>query len=271
MQKILLASFAVLLFLPNLFNKDINPVLAYDKKEKFDSRLSYINSITKLEAHTDSIAVQKNITPGNYEYVELLENVLENRFYHGFSHFALSENWIAAIAGKFIKEDYACKVQPEEILQHCNAACSQQAIVMMAVLRNKKISYRSLGFPHHYAMGVLLKNDWYFFDANMEPEISRENRRLTNWKHHNDYLKKYYDTNRFNDLDYKFGNSLLAIVGVTNEVPARNARLFDAVTGLLSKICWIFPLFLMFYRPKPMRLPFSFRIPKKKPSFSLSV
>ena len=272
MQKMLLVTIAVLLFLPNSFKKDINPAPLYDRKENFNPGLSYINSIQKLEAYLDSIAAAKKISVTDFEYVELLENIIENRFYHGFSHFTLNENWLAAFAGKYIKEDYACKVQPEKIMALSNAACSQQALVMMAVLRNKKISYRSIGFPHHYAMEVFIDNNWYFFDANMEPRITKEQRKMTNWKHQNDNLKIYYDTNRFTDLDYKFGNGVTATTGVINEVPARNARMFQATTGILSKIMWCFPVLLIFYRPRlSIRRPFiSFPFQRKNTSFSLS-
>jgi len=272
MQKILLLSLAVLLFLPNLFNKDINPSLLFDQKEKFDPRLSYLNSIQQLEACVDSIAKAKKISTTGYEYAELMEGVIEKRFYHGFSHFTVSENWIGALSGRYMKEDYACKVQPEKIMKQPNAACSQQALVMMAVLRNKKITYRSVGFPHHYAMEVLIEDNWYFFDANMEPQITKEQRMMASWNHQNDNLKKYYDTNRFADLDYKFGNGQTATTGVINEVPARNARFFQTVTGILSKISWCFPILIMFYRPRfSVKLPFTGRFKRKQHSISLPV
>ena len=268
----LLAALAVLLFLPNLYNKEISPVLSYNHKEKFDPSLSGINSVGLLEEFTDSIAASKQITAGSYEYAELLESIIEQRFYHGFSHFTPAENWIAAFAGKFIKEDYACKVQPEKIIQHANAACSQQALVMMQVLRDKKLNYRSLGFPHHYAMEVLINKEWYFFDANMEPGITKEQRMLSSWKHRNDNLKQYYNAGIFTNLDYQFGSNLTATIGTINEVPAQKAKAFHTVTGILSKIAWLFPLMFIFYRSRlKAKLPFMFFTGRKrKPSLSLS-
>ena len=115
-------------------------------------------------------------------------------------------------------------------MQHSNAACSQQSIVIMSILRKKNISYRNVGFPHHYALEVFSNNNWYFIDPDMEPAITKEQRMLSSWKHQNDYLKNYYDTNRFNDLDYKFGTGLTATTGPINEVPASNARIFQGAT-----------------------------------------
>ncbi len=270
--KILAAGLAILLLLPNFFSAELSPVAPYNGKEKFDPTLARINSIKLLEEYTDSIATTKNITEKSFEYVELLESVIEQRFYHGFSHFTTSENWIAALAGKFIKEDYACKVQPEKIIQHANAACSQQALVMMAVLREKKINYRSLGLPHHYVMEVLINNEWFFCDANMEPGITKEQRMLSHWKHQTDILKQYYDPRRYPDLDYQFGKNQVVTVGVINEIPAQKATFFHAVTGVLSKIAWLFPLaFALFHLRIKVKKPLLyFAFAKRKPSLSLS-
>ena len=272
MRKTLLLVLALLLCLPFFFKKDVNPFPAYDKKEKFDPRLSFLNSVQKLETYTDSIAATNQIAAGSFEYAELLEAVLEQRFYHGFSHFAPAENWIAALSGKFLKEDYACKVQPDKIMQQPNAACSQQALVMMAVLRNKGMAYRSIGFPHHYAMEVLINKEWYFFDANMEPGISKQQRMFSSWKHQNDQLKQYYDSNRFTDLDFKFGKGLTATVGVINEVPGKRISLFHSITGVLSTLAWCLPLLLLFYCPRfKASLPFvSFAVQANRPRLSFS-
>jgi hypothetical protein len=261
MQKTLLAAMAILLFLPNLFNKDIQTQLSYDKKEKFNSQLGYISSIKLLEQYIDSIAVKKNISTHSFEYAELMESVVKDRFYHGFSHFSLSENWIAAVCGKWFEEGLSCKVKADDIIQHSYAACSQQSIVIMALLRNKNIAYRKVGFPHHYALESFINNNWYFIDANMEPVIATEQRLLSNWNHQNDKLKKYYHTDRFNNLNYVFGSGITAATGPVNEIPATHVRIFHAVTFVLSKILWCFPFLLIFFKTN-----FSFT-----PSFSLRI
>lgn len=248
MQKVVLVVLVILLLLPSLFNKDINTRPPYDKKEKFNPQLAHLNTIGKLESYTDSIADNRNISTNSYEYAELLESVVEERFYHGFSHFSLSENWIAALCGNIFEEGLACKVQPDDIMQSSNAACSQQSIVMMAVLRNKNIAYRKIGFPHHYALEILDKGNWYFIDADMEPSITKAERMESSWNHQNDLLKKHYDPNRFSDLDYKFGSNLTAINGPINEIPARNARIFHTASSVLSKILWCLPLLLLLFK-----------------------
>jgi hypothetical protein len=47
-------------------------------------------------------------------------------------------------------------------MKHPNAACSQQALVMMEVSSAKKSITAKLNFPHHYALEVQLLNQWYY-------------------------------------------------------------------------------------------------------------
>ena len=247
LKPILIAS-AVLLFIPNLIDKDINEYLPYDNKEKFDVSLSHLNSIDKLDQYIDKIAAQKNAKPHSIEYAVIVEDIIARRFYHGFSHQSLSENFIAAAAEKTIGYGLSCKVKPDEIMQHENAACSQQSMVMMEIFKRKNINYRSVGFPHHFAMEAFVDNHWYYMDANMEPSITIEERKEESWQCCADNLKKYYDTNRFHDLDFKFGNGQKATPGIINEHPAKNAKIFQTVTGYASKLFWCIPLLILVYR-----------------------
>jgi hypothetical protein len=249
MMKALLIILSAVLFLPNIINKDINSFPAYNKIEDFNPQLAYINSSEKLEQYIDSSANTMGIAVGSFEYVQLAETLVKQRFYHGFSHFSLSENWIASISGRLFKEDFACKVKPEDIMLHQNAACSQQSIVMMALLRKKNLDYRKVGFPHHYAMEVMVDKNWFFFDPDMEPVITKEQRIESNWKLKPDLLKQYYDPKRYSDLDYKFGIGQTVTTGAVNEVPAGNVKKFHTLTYLLSKILWCLPLLLLYFRP----------------------
>jgi hypothetical protein len=249
MYKLLLLTLSAGMLGINFFNTDINSTMYYDGREKYDPALQRLNTIPLLTAHIDSIAAAHQIPTNSYEYVHIVVSVIKYRFYHGFSHFTFSQNWIAALSGKYIEEGLACKVQPADILQHGNAACSQQAIVMMAVLKEKNIAYRKIGFPHHYALEVNINNQWSFFDANMEPNMTEQQRLASHWQYKNDNLKQYYDSDRFTDLDYKFGVGLLAERGPINEVPAAHANFFQQITCWLSKLLWLLPLALLYYVP----------------------
>lgn len=252
MMKAVLICLAVLFAVPNFIKKDINEQIPYNQKERFSENLVNLNSINKLEMYVDKSAALKNIQQGSAEYTVLLAYIISCRFYHGFSHWKLNENWIAAIGQKVIGYGLACKVQPDDIMKHANAACSQQALVMMEILRRKKISYRKVGFPHHYALEVNMKGQWFYFDPNMEPKIAFDERSHENWKGKNDLIKKYYSPEKHSNLDYQFGQNEMAQLGVVNEVPAKNARIFQGFTAVLSKCLWCLPLILAFAkRRKP--------------------
>jgi hypothetical protein len=248
-KPILIALSAVLLSF-NFIDTDINYTMKYDHKENFDPALLYLNSIDKLEKHIDSLAQRKRITPGTFEYAELVTDVIKYRFYHGFSHFTLSENWIATFSEKVMGYGLDSKVKPDDILKNEYAACSQQSMVMMEILKRKKISYRSVGFPHHFALEVSVGGKWYYFDPNMEPVMQKEDRLEENWKCCADNLKRFYDTSRFKDLDWKFGKNLHVTTGPVNETPARHARLFQDVTAVFSRFMWCLPLLLVVYQSR---------------------
>lgn len=250
MLKSALIILSVILLLPNFIDVDINEKFQYDHKEHFNPALSYLNSIDKLEKYIDSNQTAAAIKPKTVDYIVNIATAIKYRFYHGFSHFTLKENWIAALSEKFIGYGLASKVRPDDIIHHEYAACSQQAMVMIEILKRKNISYRSVGFPHHFALEVLINDKWYYFDPNMEPNISNEERQEENWKESVDKLKKYYDTSRFKDLDWKFGVNTKVTQGKVNQKFAGNAKIFQSVTSVLSRIAWCFPLLLLFYRSR---------------------
>ncbi|MEP6711158.1 MAG: hypothetical protein ABJA37_02020 [Ferruginibacter sp.] len=250
MIKPILVALSVILLVPNFIDKNINDHTAYNLKEKFVPSLSYINSIDKLEAHTDSLAATKNIPQQTADYYTLLESIVSDRFYHGFSQYTLKENWVAAVSQRVIGYGLDNKVLPADIMKNEMAACSQQTAVMMAIAKKKKTNYRSVGFPHHYAMEVEEKGYWYFLDANMEPSISTNQRRLRNWRAQNDSLKKYYNAHIYSTLNYQFGVNQKASFGALNGNPAPRLKLFHIVTLLLSKLLWCIPLILLFVKIK---------------------
>ena len=248
-MKLLLITFSALLLLPNFLKVHLEETPQYDNKEQFDPSLAYINSTEKLIEISDSIAKQKNISTGSLAYAITVSKILRNRFYHGFSRYPLNQNWIAATGEHLFGYGMASIVKPDDILKYNYGGCSQQSIVLMEVMKRKNVSYRFVGFPHHYATELKFDNNWYFFDPNMEPNIPDSARLESNWKCCADSLKKYYDTTRFKDLDWKFGNNNVTF-GIENAATAPNASLFHTTSKYLSKTLWIFPLLIVFSRRK---------------------
>ncbi|MFN8250087.1 MAG: hypothetical protein U0T68_14130 [Ferruginibacter sp.] len=244
--KPLLIISAIVLAIPNFIPRDINEQLPYNQAERYHPVLAEINSIDKLEKYVDDEAAIKKIDIHTPQYPLLLAYFISCRFYHGFSHWKLSENWIAAVGEKVTGIGLSCKVKPDDIMKHPDAACSQQALVMMEILKRKKIDYRKVGFPHHYALEVKVQDRWYYFDPNMEPKMNLTQRIHENWNGDNDLLKQYYDSAKHHNLSYQFGDKQKAAFGTINEIPAQRLKLFQDTTSILSKIAWCFPLILLF-------------------------
>lgn len=222
----------------------------YNGKEKYAPQLSFLNSIDKLEKFVDAAAADKNISIASVAYLEMLENTVSHRFFHGFSHKTLSQDWITFVADKITETNLSCLVSPEEIMQHPNAACSQQALVMMEILKRKNINYRKVGFPHHFAIEASINGGWYYLDANMEPNIKGEQRLHQNWKGQGDSLKKYYDTTIHSNINLGFGTGIMASVNKPNEEQASNLKKLQSTTGILSKILWLIPILFMWAAKK---------------------
>jgi hypothetical protein len=248
-MKLLTFSLALILFLPLLSNISPGQKPKYDHKEIYDSSLSKLNSLKKVIAYTDSVANINHVKIGSLDYAVLVGSILRRRFYHGFSYYSLQKNWLAVAAQIFFGRGLAAPVDPDEILKFPYAGCSQQAIVMMSVMKEKHVPFRSVGFPHHYATELCFKNNWYFFDSNMEPKIKEKERNQSNWKGSADYLKKYYRGN-YNYLNWTFGKSVPIVFGIPNADPAPHASIFQGITKYLSKILWIFPLLFFAYQNK---------------------
>jgi hypothetical protein len=228
------------------FNVSLEKKPVYNNTELFDPSLSKINSLNKLILFSDSSANNLQVKNGSLDYAILVASVIRKRFYHGFSNYTLQQNWIAAIAGYVFGRGLASPVNADEILQHPYAGCSQQAIVLMAVMKEKNISYRSVGFPHHYATEINFNNCWYYFDPNMEPQIKKNERNQNTWKGSADYLKIYYHRKyNYNYLNWSFGKSVPVIFGNKNANPAPHASIFQSITKYLSRLLWLFPFIII--------------------------
>ena len=247
-MKIFFFSLSILLLLPNFLNVTLEQNPKYNKIEFFDPSLSKINSVQKLMNYSDSIS-NKTCKRNSLQYALVISDVLQNRFYHGFSVYSLRQNWIAAVTQYLFGHYVANPVLPEDILKYPYAGCSQQAIVLTEVMKRNQVPYRSLGFPHHYATELEFNNSWYFFDTNMEPVMNAEDRNLKNWNHNSDSLKKFYHKN-FAAINWGLGEGLKADVGKIDAAPAPRASLFQIITMYLSRLLWIVPFFIAVYLPK---------------------
>lgn len=216
------------------------PIPVYNNKEQFDPSLKSINTLKKVSEAADQIN-QGRYSNNSFEYALIVSKILRERFYHGFSQYRFSENFIAVSTDYLFNNNIACLVNPEEIMKYSYAGCSQLVIVFAEIMKKNQVSYRSISFPHHLAIEFYLNDSWYFFDPNLEPELTKEQRDVKNWRHLNDSLKKHYSS-ADHDLDFVFGVGQVAVIGKINSPLASNARPFQRISFYISQWIWAIPL-----------------------------
>lgn len=209
-------------------------------KESFDPQLLYLNDIEALSNYVDETAQKINIRPekNKREFIVLVDDIIRQRFYHGYSNFDMSTNYMAYIMSKIFWDDLSAIVIPEDILKYPNAACSQQTILFMEILKKKEILCRAARLKGHCAVEVFYKNSWHFFDSNIEP------------KTHNIFpmpsINEIRQDKELRQLIYKYKLDSAKIEDIfsdyhpskNNEFIASKMYLFQIVTKFLSDWLW---------------------------------
>lgn len=240
MLRILLIFLALIFLLPHVINIPGHPSPVYNQKELYDSSLNYINTIKKVGEAADQIN-QGKYAKNSFDYALIVSKILRKRFYHGFSQYRFGENFIAVSSDYLFKNNIACLVSPEDIMKYPYAGCSQLVIVFAEVMKKNQVDYRTISFPHYLAIEFYVDSSWYFFDPNMEPELTRQDRDVRNWHYLNDSIKKHYSPVD-HDLDFVFGKGKMAVLGKLNSPIASKARPFQEVTYYLSQWLWAIPV-----------------------------
>lgn len=208
------------------------------KWEKFQPELQKkIYDIPSLLAYADG---QADTDRNTLLYFNTLTSTVRKRFYHGYSHYSLSENWIAALAGKFGWNHLSAIVDADDLLRYPMAACSQQSIIIMECCRQSGIPYRPVYYTHHYALEANIGGQWYYADANMEPVYPNGRRTSLQNLIDSGYLATMYR----HVLTPQQVKEMLGPprYGAVNMPVAANARMFHAITKFLSRWLWLWPL-----------------------------
>lgn len=183
-------------------------------------------------------------------YYNHIATILRKRFYHGFSHYSLSDNALAYFSG-FAWNHLSAIVMPEDILKHPKAACSQQAIVLMEIFRRTNTDFRKVSLEDHFVLEGFIENEWRFFDTNIEPDIMHDRKSFEHMVATNSLHAAYKKTKLSGELinswskEYSYGN--------INEIPAVKATIFHQLGFWLQTrflfiafVCWAFT-WLYFY------------------------
>lgn len=150
----------------------------YNGQEEFDPSLQRLNSLKSLERFCDSLFLAKQQIQENIQfeeaYPEIVVSTVRRRFYHGYSTFGLSNNFAALAFEPLTGKKASAIVLPDQLLKYSYAACSQQSIVVMSLLKEKGFISRVVGFSGkrngHFSFETYYKGGWHFFDPNMEPD-----------------------------------------------------------------------------------------------------
>ena len=234
--------------------------------ELFKIELSHFKSIIDLSAYIDGVySVNNSLTKmDTSSYVNITSEIVKRRFYHGISHYSVHENWIAAFLGQCFWSHFSAIVEPDDILLHNEALCSQQAIVFTELLQRKVITTRWVGIgkkegPGHFLSEVYYNNDWHLYDVNKEPnwdKIKSKHNSMNYYLKNKDSLYVIYDglLNKATlDLFLK-----QVRYGIPNEFPAKKMLMFHRVT---KTITYLLPMFFAFLIVKHL---LKFRVKRKR-------
>lgn len=277
LQVILFMTFGFLLFLSvteitksaSPFEKFNHSIPIYDGIEEFDPSLARLSSMEKLGQYCDSLYISRfGSTAGFTEdnkYPEVVNEVIRKRFYHGYSMYSFTDNYMALLLEPlFINKLVSAIVIPDDMMKFPYAACSQQSIICMELLKSRGFTTRMVGlggaqFGGHFCFETYYEGEWHFFDPNREPNMS------------------VIDEYRQPSIEILAKNDNLLLSAFTRMEPARvlglyknyfygkpnvfeapNALIYQKTTKYLSYISWIFPLIvLLFVRRRYLRLSFS--------------
>jgi hypothetical protein len=233
----------------NPLTKLDNKIPVYNNTEEFDPSLSRLNSIDKLVKYCDSLYLGSSFVNNRYaverDYTDIVASVVRKRFYHGYSYYGFGSNYMSLLLSKITLDGLNAVVIPSDILKYPYAACSQQSIVMMEVLRSKGFDTRKVSFQGkisgHFCFEVYYDGGWHFYDTNMEPDIAVMNNYgrpdIATLVNHPDILVKAYAQYPENEILDIFPTYTY---GEINKFPAPRAMLFQKLTKFLSYIAWFF-------------------------------
>lgn len=249
--------------LDSVYKRLYSQEAGYNLKEKYAPRLARLTTLQQLQAYTDSLyTVRYPATTDSSLYPLLASEVVMQKFFHGYSHYALGNNSMAFLTARASVASLDAVVLPNDLVKYPYAACSQQSMVLMELLRHHGYPIRNVRFfdpkfGGHYCVETYYQGGWHFFDPDLEPnsEVLNAHKRpgIKELTADRTLLLQAY-----NHHDTAMVTTLLPryTYGPVNATPARNARVFHHLTKALNYTLWIFFLggWLWFRTRKPQTL-----------------
>ena len=230
----------------NYPDKKENPLFSF--KEDFDPSLIKLNSLDKIADYCDSLYAEKSYSQKiKFEeaFPEIVSAVIRNRFYHGYSLYGTNNNFLGVLFSKISMSGLRAIVIPDDILKYPYAACSQQSIVFMEILKRKGFSTRKVGFKGktygHFCFETYYDGGWHFYDPDMEPDVAVLNAyhrpSIAILARHTNILLKAYQQYPSEEVLDIFPNYFY---GPVNTFAAPRAIIFQQLTKFFSYTIWLF-------------------------------
>jgi hypothetical protein len=208
----------------NLSRELFDPTL--QDVQTLDAAAAYIRAKVGEGAEAEAVA-------------QAADTFVRQRFAEGYSVFLPQQNWLAYLAG-FIWDDLRAAVLPDDILKHRLAACSQQAIVLQALLERFGVDYASVIFPGHFASAARIGGRWIYLDPHLEADQSKL-RPVSDLRSEHG-VKAIYESS----VHYAFIKGIASQGRLTdiNRFPAPQAAIFHKATQFFSDFGWLLLAFL---------------------------
>lgn len=219
-------------------------------KEAFDPSLSRLNSLANFIAYCDSLYGSAVISKGDSSrYANIVGLVVKQRFYHSYSEYGIGHNFVGAFLAPLIKSDLSSIVVPDDILKYPNAACSQQSIIGMEVLRLKgfntrKVGFYKKGYGGHFTYEAAYDGKWHYYDPDKEPDnvlLTSLNRpSIEELSRDKEIMKAAYPNSQYFKIPGVIDSYFY---GPVNTFPASRAIKYQYITRFLSYTLWLWLIF----------------------------
>jgi len=229
--------------------------LPHSGEDTFDSSLLRLNTLDKLTDYCDSVQAT---TSSYLTYPDVVSEAIRRKFYHNYSYYHVYNNAMGIFLSTLTGEGSMAVVIPDDIVKYPFAACSQQSIVSMEILKKKGYPVRKVSMldsvtrSGHFAYEAYYDKGWHFFDTDQEPDeavLRKYNQPSSAFlvAHPEIIIEAYHKRD-----DPQLSKRLLMSnkLGPVNKFPAPNAYLFQVVTKYFTRLGFLFFLALIFVRYK---------------------
>jgi hypothetical protein len=234
--------------------------------ERYDPSLVVVDNLDEAELY-----IRSRLKPhaSQAETADAIERFVAMRFVHDVGVVRRQNDWVAWLAGVVIWRNLAFTNRPDDMLKSRRGICSQQTILMQALLKRFGIEFATVGTdaPQHMFVGAKIDGRWAIYDPDGEP-----NRTRTIWfsEMSNPRVMEQLYRHKPGSPPFARGETLgqqMARVAATgryemkwiNENPAPRGTLFHNVSSFLSHLGWAMfmglALLTMAWRRFSVRVP----------------